>query len=113
MRLLVSDQDAAQQPPPESIIAAVAAAMVRVAELQGVATVAPEGLDAADAARFVGVSRSSFYQLDERGLVPAAVLVGDTKRVWPRSELRAWLLAGAPSRLHWRAMRDQALRKAG
>jgi predicted DNA-binding transcriptional regulator AlpA len=70
----------------------------------------PEGLNAAAAAHFCGVSRSAWFELDRRTLCPAAVTVGDSKRVWLRSELSAWLRAGAPSRIHWRGMRTQALR---
>jgi predicted DNA-binding transcriptional regulator AlpA len=70
----------------------------------------PEGLDAEAAATFVGISRSAWYELDRRTLCPAAIMLGDSKRVWLRSELSAWLRAGALARIHWRAMRTQVLR---
>jgi predicted DNA-binding transcriptional regulator AlpA len=70
-----------------------------------------EGLDAGAAATLIGVSRSKFYQLDRRGMVPAQVTIGaGEKNVWLASELHAWLRAGAPTRKVWQQIRQQALR---
>lgn len=74
---------------------------------------APEGLDFDAAARFLGISRTAIYDLDRRALCPEPVTIGDSKRILIRSELRAWLICGCPSRKHWRAMRDAAIRRAG
>jgi hypothetical protein len=73
----------------------------------------PEGLTNAAAARFVGCSVSLWNSLNTRGLCPAPVQLADRRPVWPRTELKAWLLAGAPTRLQWRAIRDAAIRRAG
>ncbi len=71
-----------------------------------------EGLDAARAARLIGVSRSLFYDYDRRGLVPAAVTLGTgEKKVWLKSELLAWLSSGAPTRSMWAQQRTAALRR--
>jgi predicted DNA-binding transcriptional regulator AlpA len=70
-----------------------------------------EGLRADDAAKFCGVSRSSWYDLDARGLCPMPAEIGCTK-VWPKSELRAWLLSGSPSRNHWNGLRYGAMRRS-
>ena len=72
----------------------------------------PEGLRAEAAAKFIGVSRSTFYDLDNRGLVPAGVEVGNIK-VWSKSELSSWLRAGAPTRQTWMAIRETRLRRTG
>jgi predicted DNA-binding transcriptional regulator AlpA len=75
--------------------------------------VAPEGLDAAEAATLCGISRAAFYGLNRRGLVPAPVQIGDGPRRWLRSELLAWLRQGCPSRRMWAQIREQAMRRAG
>jgi predicted DNA-binding transcriptional regulator AlpA len=76
---------------------------------------AAEGLDPGAAAAFIGVSISKLHDLNTRGLMPSPAELGDGGRCprWSRSELRAWLLAGAPSRIRWQAMRDQVMRRAG
>lgn len=68
-----------------------------------------EGLAAPDAARLLGISTSAFYDLDSRGLVPTAVTLGDGKtlRRWRRSELIAWLAAGAPARARWEMIKSR------
>jgi hypothetical protein len=73
-----------------------------------------EGLAAADAAIFIGVSISKFRELDANGLIPSPARIGDGNCPrWSRMELGAWLRAGAPSRLRWSSMRDSVLRRAG
>lgn len=69
----------------------------------------PEGMRAAEAARFVGISPSLWRSLDARGLVPAPVELSIRLPIWPRTELRAWLLAGAPPRIKWRQIREAAI----
>ena len=61
-------------------------------------------LDAADAARFLGVGRTTFYQLDMTGLVPGAIRLSKIRR-WSRPELRRWVEAGCPPRHRWGAAR--------
>jgi predicted DNA-binding transcriptional regulator AlpA len=75
----------------------------------------PEGLDGGDAATFLGISTSKLYELDSRGLCPEPVTLGDGTRCrrWVRSELLAWLKAGAPSRSRWAILKHQQTRKAG
>lgn len=71
-----------------------------------------EALDAAGAATLCGVSRSKWYGMDTRGLVPASVTIGEVPR-WLRAELLAWLRAGAPVRARWQLMRHAEMRRAG
>jgi predicted DNA-binding transcriptional regulator AlpA len=74
----------------------------------------PEGLDAAAAARLIGISVSKFRAMDAAGEVPAPVQIGTGRCPrWLRSELLAWLRAGAPSRLRWAQMREVLLKRAG
>jgi predicted DNA-binding transcriptional regulator AlpA len=73
--------------------------------------IAPEGLAAGQAAAFVGVSRRKWYEMDAAGLCPASVQLGDRCPRWLKSELQAWLRHGAPTRVTWRQIRDQALRR--
>jgi len=71
-----------------------------------------EGLDAAGAATFIGVSVSKWHAMNAGGLCPAPVELGDRCPRWIRSELRSWLLGGAPPRVRWAAMREAALRRS-
>ena len=57
-------------------------------------------LDAAAAARLLGISRSTLYCLDERGGIPRGVHLGRMRR-WRREELLAWVRAGCPPRVRW------------
>lgn len=68
----------------------------------GLDAAATEALSADQAARMLGMSRSKFYDLDARGLVPARLHVGDLKDGrWMRRELVDWLAAGCPPRATW------------
>lgn len=78
-----------------------------------VAPVVSEALTAAEAAKLIGISRSQFFNLDARGLIPARVEVSDRSPRWLRGELLAWLRASAPSRSRWLLMRDSILRRTG
>lgn len=61
-------------------------------------------VDAREAARLCGLSRSTFYALHKVGKTPAAVkLLGCTR--WRRDELAAWITAGCPARDRWERMR--------
>lgn len=76
-------------------------------------SIQPEGLDAKSAGTLLGVSVSTVYDLDSRGLMPEAVTLGDGRcRRWLRSELLAWLRGGAPSRLKWQLIKSQASRRS-
>ncbi len=79
------------------------------------AAVTPEALTADQAAVLCGVSRSKWYDLDAAGQCPAPVEIGDSGgcRRWLRSELLAWLRAGAPSRVKWLAIREAVARRVG
>ena len=99
----------AEAPLPDAF-AQVIGLLARIAV--AVETEAPEGLRAADAAAFLGISRSEFYRLNDAGLIPAGVEVGGV-RVWGRTELREWLRCGAPSRPTWIAIRGSRLRRTG
>ncbi|HRK30348.1 MAG TPA: hypothetical protein PLD59_04655 [Tepidisphaeraceae bacterium] len=70
-----------------------------------------EGLDAASAARLIGVSRSKFLAMDSAGHVPSRVELGDGRCPrWSRGELVAWLRAGAPTRVTWQQRRDLVMK---
>lgn len=66
----------------------------------GVAAEAPLVLDAREAARLLGISRSTFLKLHAAGKVPMPVRFGRAVR-WRREEMNEWLAAGAPSRARW------------
>ena len=69
----------------------------------------PEGLRAADAAAYMGVSYSQWMELDRSARCPAAANLGERLPVWSRTELLCWLLAGAPGRQEWTSQRGRAL----
>jgi excisionase family DNA binding protein len=57
--------------------------------------VEPLLLNAVEAARLLGVSRSKLYTMHSAGLLPLPVALGGCVR-WDRDELRAWLSARNP-----------------
>lgn len=91
---------------PVSVLAELASAVALAQQVQD------EGLGPVESATYVGVAPSKWRQMNADELCPKAVELGDRCQRWPRSELRAWLLAGAPPRARWTGMRDQALRRA-
>src|SRR5262245_22574590 len=98
---------------PADVFAQLAVAVAALAAALPAPAEDVEGLAAADAAKFLGVSASQFYDLDARGFLPEPALLGDRRcRRWCRRELLAWLLAGAPPRTRWSMMRDSVMRKA-
>lgn len=68
-------------------------------------------VSAVDAAAMIGISRWTFDSWVAAGLAPAATIrVGKTIR-WSRSELAAWVAAGAPTRREWEARHKPAARR--
>lgn len=65
---------------------------------------APLLLDAEQAAQLLGMSRTTFYRCDIKGLVPMAVRLGGLRR-WPRAELFRWVESGCPPRHKWMEMK--------
>ena len=61
-----------------------------------------------DAAQMLGISLSTFKQLDKRGGVgPMPVQIQTVKRTLYRvDELRRWALAGCPIRERWQGMKE-------
>ena len=56
---------------------------------------------AEDAARALGIGRTSFLLADKTGeLGPQGVRIGG-RRLWVLAELSAWALAGCPARQRW------------
>ena len=70
----------------------------------------PELLNARQAAKLLGVSERHFWTMEATGrLGPALHRLGRCRRV-SASELRAWIMAGTPSRERWQAMKAGARR---
>ena len=93
-------------------ITTLAEQIARLAAALDARTAPREGLTPTEAAAFLGISPAKLHQLDASGLIPSPAQIGDGR--CPRysaSELRCWLLAGAPARLQWRAMRDASIRR--
>ena len=57
-------------------------------------------LSGSEAASLLGLSRSAFYRLNLKGLVPRAIRFGRLMK-WSRTELTAWVDAGCPAREEW------------
>ena len=54
-----------------------------------------------DAAKACGIGRTSFLLADKTGEIgPRSMKIGG-RRLWSLDELRAWTLAGCPSRQRW------------
>src|SRR5215469_9189539 len=82
-------------------------------EILGAITSPVEGLGPNGSAAYCGVSVSTWHDLNRRGSCPAPTEITERCPRWARTELRAWLLAGAPARARWQLMRDSALRRVG
>jgi prophage regulatory protein len=62
----------------------------------------------AEAAKMLGISPRHFRSMNASGRLPAPIRLGRSPR-WAVDELRAWLLAGSPSREKWNIIRQQWL----
>ncbi|HEX7376598.1 MAG TPA: helix-turn-helix domain-containing protein [Pirellulales bacterium] len=62
-------------------------------------------VDAAGVARLLSVSERHVWGLHSSGRLPLPSRAG-RRLLWPVDELRAWCLAGMPSRDAWQAMRE-------
>lgn len=61
----------------------------------------------ADAARLLGMSRSTLDKLEASGQIgPKPVRFG-SKVLWSPAELRKWIEAGCPGRVEWTARRNE------
>jgi predicted DNA-binding transcriptional regulator AlpA len=70
-----------------------------------------EGLSPKDLATFLGISVSQVYQLNTDGYLPSPHALGDGRCPrWSATEVRAWLLAGAPALSTWNQIRVQQIR---
>jgi predicted DNA-binding transcriptional regulator AlpA len=65
----------------------------------------PRMLKAADAAEYIGLSRSSILKADKDGQVPRPLRIRAAVR-WDKEELSRWLDAGAPIREEWERMKS-------
>jgi len=64
------------------------------------ATAAPLLVSAKELGALLGVSRCTVWTWHASGRIPLPVKIGGTTR-WLRSEVVAWLEAGAPGRAQW------------
>lgn len=63
-------------------------------------------VDAAGVTRLLSVSERHVWALHSSGRLPLPIKAGRAVR-WSVDELRQWLLAGAPPRERWQAMRAE------
>ena len=70
-------------------------------------TIEPDCLavPAAEVAKLLGISERHLWALNSSSRLPRPIRFGRAVR-WNRSELQAWLDAGAPERSTWEAMRQ-------
>lgn len=61
-------------------------------------------MTSADLAMELGISQRHLHTLNKQGKVPAPFRLGVCLR-WPRSEIEAWLAAGAPPREEWETLK--------
>ncbi len=60
----------------------------------------PQALNPVGLAKYLNISRAQVFVLSRRGRIPRPVYVGSLPR-WARTEIDAWLAAGAPTRRDW------------
>lgn len=108
----------APQPEPASLadlLVAIATDLKAIRAAVQSAGVEAEGLSPIEAARFLGVSPAKLHAMNnsgELGPEPIGLGCGNCPR-YARTELRAWILAGAPTRPAWKQLKTQAMRRAG
>jgi hypothetical protein len=68
--------------------------------------VSPEVVDARGVGRMLGTTVKTVRKMDRRGELPEPLVIS-SRRKWRVEELRAWLVAGAPGREKWRAMKER------
>jgi predicted DNA-binding transcriptional regulator AlpA len=72
-------------------------------------TIQPLLVDAVEAARLLGISRSKLYAMHSAGLLPLPVKLGK-KTLWSVSELRSWITAGTPRRKSGEKIKKEKLK---
>jgi len=73
----------------------------------------PEFLTADQAAEYLGIGRTTLYELHAMGRIPAPVSLSDSLTRWAKSDLRRWVDWGAPWRADFESMRVTQARRAG
>ena len=70
-----------------------------------------EGLNGPQAAAFIGVKPSTWYALYSGKHIPSPMSLGGEGKCprWSATELRCWLLSGAPPRDAWEHIREERL----
>ena len=70
-------------------------------------TLTPLMVDAADAARLIGVSKATWARMDSAGKTPAPVRLSPGCVRWRVFDLASWIDAGCPPRAEWQAVHEQ------
>ncbi len=65
-------------------------------------------VDIRQLAAYLDVSARHVEELNKRALIPAPIALGRLRK-WMRSEIDAWLLAGAPPREAWERIRQSRM----
>jgi len=101
-----SDEDA---PSPIALVVGDEPNTRKIALRTAAAQIEPIALDIDQAAALIGISRSMFYELMDKGKIgPMGVKFGPKCIRFPLAELRAWAEAGMPSREIWQRDRQSA-----
>ena len=61
----------------------------------------------ADAARLLGMSRSTLDKLEASGVIGPRPIRFGGKVLWSLTELRKWIEAGCPGRVEWNAQTNE------
>lgn len=69
-------------------------------------TLEPLLLNAKQAAKVLGISRSKLYSMHSAGLVPMPLTLGQGSIRWSVEELKNWTRAGCPSRQRWETIKE-------
>jgi predicted DNA-binding transcriptional regulator AlpA len=87
--------------------------LMATSETSNVLPQTPLLIGAEEAARMLGICRSSFLAADKTGEIgPQSVRIGG-RRLWVLDELKAWALAGCPARQRWAAIWQQMTKGNG
>jgi len=80
----------------------------KVSQAQSIHT-PPFMVGAIEAARLLGISRTSLYAMDASGKLGPRPHKYGRRVLWERDELEAWTKAGSPSRQAWGQIRGKGL----
>jgi predicted DNA-binding transcriptional regulator AlpA len=87
--------------------------LAAIREIVAEVALPPEFIDADGLGFMLAMSRAAVYKANDRGIVPAPVVIDVRGLRWRRREIVAWVDVGCPTRVTWEAIRGTAMKRVG